>query len=79
MFVRKILKIGFTFILSVSSSFPLWAKDTPADFGKNEWAVNNWNEAVRYLYHFTDRHMQNRLLSIPEDRKELKSEAWHDL
>jgi GWxTD domain-containing protein len=72
--VKKAFAVLIALLLTAGSAA---AVNMPANFGSNEWAMNNWYEAVRYLDHLTDNSVQQRMLAVSEN-EDLREEIWHE-
>ncbi|MEA2064075.1 MAG: GWxTD domain-containing protein [Gemmatimonadota bacterium] len=70
--------VQIAIILLLVSTVSMWARKEPRmpeNFGSDEWAVANYEEAVGYLKYLTDNRTRQELLSVPEN---LRVEAWNE-
>jgi GWxTD domain-containing protein len=78
MFRPRALKASIPVILLLILAVPLRARKTvemPDNFGRDDWAVSHWEEAVGYLKYVGDKEDRQKMLSVPEN---LRLEAWEE-
>ncbi|HUU26351.1 MAG TPA: GWxTD domain-containing protein [archaeon] len=74
----RVLRVMLLVSLSLIMASSLWARknvEIPANFGKDDWSVTHWEDAVRYLKYIADNNTRQKLLSVPES---LRQEAWDE-
>ena len=74
----SLTRTGLTVALSLVMTASLWAVkkvDMPGNFGKDDWAVSHYQEAVGYLKYMTKNQTIQKLISVPDN---LRQDAWDD-
>jgi GWxTD domain-containing protein len=72
----RTLKVLLVVLFSLFLSGSLWARkpiEMPANFGTDEWAIANYQDAVNYLHYLSERKTRQALVSVPDN---LRLEAW---
>ena len=74
----SLTKTGLSVIMSLVLTASLWAVkrvDMPDNFGKDDWAVSHYKEAVGYLKYMANNQTIQKLVSVPDN---LRQAAWDD-
>ena len=76
MYRAALIKLPLALLLLSTAAFGARKQpEMPENFGTQEWAVANYEEAVSYLKYLTEKNDRQELLSVPQN---LRLETWQE-